>query len=536
MNISFLGAAQTVTGSCYIIEAAGARFSVDCGMHQGNPAIESRNADTVYEPARLDFVLLTHAHIDHSGLLPRMAKEGFNGPIYCTAPTQDLVNLMLEDSAHIQEMEYEWKSQHCKRKGSRAAKEDEPLYSVADAKKASEQTRAVEWQKCFEPHPGIRVTYLYAGHILGAAMIELEIMENGISTRLFFSGDLGRPQAMLLGEPVYPTNPPDYLFMESTYGDRDHRGEADTLEELAAAIKYSYTKREKVIIPTFAVERAQEILYSLALLHEKQLIPADMPIYLDSPLAIRATEVFNKYAEQLKTPELGSFQALDNAKYNIHYAQTTAESQALNAMKGPAIILSASGMCTAGRIKHHLKHNIWKPGASIVFVGYQAVGTLGRAIVDGAKIIHTLGQPFEVAAKVFTINGFSAHAGQSQLLEWLGHFANPNLQVILIHGEPAAQRILADLIHQKFHLDASIPDFMEQMELHPGKLPLRRTDEAKARPQVDWDFWKEEMEHHFHQVLRRIDQAQSLSWEKQTDLRDRIHEIDQNLTLFLSER
>ena len=536
MKISFLGAARTVTGSCYVIEAAGARFAVDCGMHQGNPAIEERNRQTaLYRPAEMDFVLLTHAHIDHSGLLPRLAGEGFKGTIYCTPPTLDLVSLMLEDSAHIQEMEQDWKHNHNKRRGAKRD-EDKALYTTEDARKAVELMRTADFGKTFEPHPGIKVTYRYAGHILGAAFLELEITDQGKTTRLVFSGDLGRPGALLLHDAEHPA-PPDWLFVESTYGDRDHKGEHDTLNELAQAISYSYHRKEKVIIPSFAVGRTQELLYSLILLRNRNQLPADMPIFVDSHLAIRATEVFEKYAQTLRTPELEGL-SLHDGSYNIHFTLNSTESQALNVMRGPAIILSASGMCNAGRIKHHLKHNIWREGASIVFVGYQAVGTLGRKIVDGADKIRLFNDDLAVAAKIFTINGFSAHAGQSQLLDWILPMAKAGSRVVLIHGEPKAQETLSALIKKesgKEDLEILIPDYLEEMTLEPGhKASMELPGVARQRPRVDWNFLIADMETRLAQLRERQERAETLPWEEQTELRDRLSEINRELSVFLS--
>lgn len=303
MKVHFLGAAQTVTGSCYLIEACGIRFTVDCGMHQGNSEIEARNFDTdIYQSGNIDFILLTHAHIDHSGLLPRIVHEGFKGSIYCTPPTAALAGLMLEDSAHIQEMEAEWRQKKQKRHTGQNGKSKEivPLYTVEDARKVPDQFRLVEYNKTFEPHPGIAVTYKDAGHILGSAFLELTVTEDGKTTRVVFSGDLGRPGTLLMHDPVVASQA-DYLFIESTYGDRNHKNEEATFDELAEAIAYSYNNHDKVIIPAFAVGRTQEILYCLYLLRQKGKLPDDMPIFVDSPLAIRATEVFKEFKDYLDT-------------------------------------------------------------------------------------------------------------------------------------------------------------------------------------------------------------------------------------------
>ena len=294
MKVQLLGAAQTVTGSCYIIEANQVRFAIDCGLHQGNAEIEKRNVNTaLYRADAWDFVLLTHAHIDHSGLLPRMVKEKFSGPVYCTEPTMDLISIMLQDSAHIQEMEAEWANRKRARYGNGTPVE--PLYTVEDALAITRQLKSTRYNEVFEPAPGVRVRYRDAGHILGSSFLELEITEDGNLTRLVFSGDLGRPNALLMNDPSQPTMPVDYLFMESTYGDRNHKNEGTSRDELAAAIAHATKQGGKTIIPAFAVERTQEILYTLFLLYKENKLPAGIPIYVDSPLAIKATEIFRKH-------------------------------------------------------------------------------------------------------------------------------------------------------------------------------------------------------------------------------------------------
>ncbi len=534
MNITFLGAAQTVTGSCCVINTGNTRFAVDCGMFQGNSAIEVRNYQTDnYLPEKLDFVLLTHAHIDHSGLLPRMVKNGFSGSIYCTAPTADLAALMLEDSAHIQETEQEWKASHNQRKGREATATDEALYLTEDALATAKQLKAVNFDEAFEPAPGIHVTFRFAGHILGAAILDMTITENGKSTHLVFSGDLGRPGALLLPDAEKPASP-DWLFVESTYGDRNHKGEDDTLNELAEAVEYSYKHKEKMIIPAFAVERTQEILYSLILLRKQGRIPADMPVFVDSPMATKATKVFVKYADQLRAPEL-TLDDINKPEYKVTYTQSVKESQELNARKGPAIIMSASGMCNAGRIRHHLKHNIWKKGVSIVFVGYQAMGTPGRKLVDGAKTLKLFGEELSVEAKIFTINGFSAHAGQSQLLEWIGSMARPGMNIALLHGEPKAQEILAGLVKERFGLQPVIPEYLEELSIQPETVPAVRQPRPEAsKPRVDWKFLMQGLDDRMAQLRERLAQAENLPWEEQIEIRDRLADLEHELFVFLS--
>ena len=535
MKITFYGAAQTVTGSCYVIETGKTRFAVDCGMFQGNDALEERNYEIDNcRPQELDFVLLTHAHIDHSGLLPRIVRDGFKGGIYCTKPTADLAALMLEDSAHIQETEQEWKSRHNKRKGQADSQTDMALYSIEDAKKTADFLSPVTFGSSVTPAEGISVIFRHAGHILGAAMLDITITEQGKSTRLLFSGDLGRPGALLLPDAEHP-DAPDWLFVESTYGDRDHKGENDTLQELAEAINYSHSHGQKTIIPAFAVERTQEILYSIILLKKKGMIAEDIPVFVDSPMAAKATQVFVKYADHLSVPDI-TLDDIQRPGFKITYTKDVQESQALNNSSGPAIILSASGMCNAGRIRHHLRHNIWKPGASIVFVGYQAMGTPGRKLVDGAKILRLNGEELNVAARLFTINGFSAHAGQSQLLDWIGTMANPSLHVTLVHGEPKAQKTLASLIKSRFNIEAVIPDYMEEMNIEPGRAPeFNIPSAATARKKVDWNFLMQELELRTAQLRDRLAHAAELPWEDQMDLRDRLAEIQRDIFVLLSQ-
>ena len=357
VNVEFLGAAQTVTGSCTVLNVNGRRFAVDCGMHQGNKAIEARNWETkLYSPADLDFILITHAHLDHTGLLPRLVKEGFKGRIYCTPPTADFLGLMLQDSAHIQEVESAYQSVLRSRKGKKAV---EPLYNQEDVLNTLPFVHAVEYNQPFEPMPGVSVNYRDAGHILGSAFLEIKISQGGDKDlRLIFSGDLGRPGALLVRDPEEPATA-DYLFLESTYGDRDHKNEGNSLDELAEAIDYSYKNGQKVIIPAFALERTQEVLYCLNELKKQGKLPRDIPIYLDSPLAIKVTEVFKRHVRYMDKEVQEVLEDAASLKgLNLRFTPTKEESQAINADTGPAIIISASGMCNAGRVKHHLKHNL----------------------------------------------------------------------------------------------------------------------------------------------------------------------------------
>ena len=534
MHIKFLGAAGTVTGSCHMIETDSARFSIDCGMHQGNEAIERRNLDTaVYEPTRLDCILLTHAHIDHSGLLPRLVRTGFSGRIFCTPPTRDLLGIMLEDSAHIQEMEAEWTSRRSRRHGGRPV---EPLYTQADAAAATKLLTPIPYGKSFSPVPGVTAIYHDAGHILGSAFIELTLEKNGSRTRMLFSGDLGRPDQLLVNDPDKPVDA-DYLFLEGTYGDRDHKDEKQSRQELAEAIAYSHSRGGKVIIPAFAVERTQEVLFCLHMLQREGKIPTDMPVFVDSPLAIRATEIFKRNPAYLDPETRAYFDRGEDpfSLPNLRFTLSTDQSREINTLAGPAIVISASGMCNAGRVKHHLRHNLWRPESSVVFVGFQAAGTPGRKIVDGAKTLRLLGEEVAVAARVFTIGGFSSHAGQSQILQWLTHFRVNHPEVFLIHGEQKALETLSGLIKERFGLKVRIPQYLEEYTLAPGTEPMVSVDEAKAHPRIDWDFLLAEMEGRLGQLRARKEALAARPVEVQAEVRQRLLTVNKDLLELLSE-
>lgn len=536
MKVNFLGAAQTVTGSCYIIETGGVRFGIDCGMHQGNKEIEKRNYETeLYDPAHIDFFLLTHAHIDHSGLLPRVVAGGFKGPIYCTEPTARLLDIMLQDSAHIQEMEAEWENLKLKRKGQNNGKVA-PLYTQEDAIETSKHLKPVQYNESFSPAPGVKVTYRDAGHILGSAFLELEITENDNEvTRFVFSGDLGRSKQLLLSDPDVPKLRPDYLFVESTYGDRNHKDLGPSRDEFLEAINYCHNSGGKVVIPAFAVERTQEVLYILSVLHKEGKLPRNMPIFVDSPLAIRATRIFREFPSYFQDHIAGMFTGDGELDLpDVRFTLTTEESQQINAYEGPCIIISASGMCNAGRVKHHLRHNIWNKKCAVVFVGYQGVGTPGRKIVDGAKTIRMLGEDLGINAKIYTIGGFSAHAGQSQILDWIGNFAHPDLHVMLVHGEEKAQKTLSGLIKERFGLESSLPVYLEEMTLAPGLTPMVQLDPARSRPRVNWDFLLAESDAKISGLKSLLDQIKQLSWEEQTELRDIVLEINNLLSKVLA--
>ncbi|MDO8786147.1 MAG: MBL fold metallo-hydrolase [Syntrophales bacterium] len=467
MQITFLGATRTVTGSCFLLENTQTRFLVDCGMFQGGKEIEKRNFSLgQYRPQALQYILLTHAHMDHSGLIPRAVKEGFKGKILCTEATFELCRIMLRDSAHIQEMEAEWQSKKNIRSGQRPV---EPLYTIEDAERSLGFFQPVNPGTCHLISPDIEICFHNAGHILGSTFLAVRFQEGGLNGKAVFSGDIGPKEALIMEDPDVMEEA-DFLFVESTYGNRQHKSIEESKAELLAAIQEGIKYGEKVIIPAFAVERTQDILYLLHEFRKKGQIPS-LPVYLDSPLAIAATEIFKKYPEYLSqdTARLIAQGEKPLDFPELIYSRTPEESMPIHRHKGTAIIISASGMCNAGRIKHHLKHNLWRSGAQIVIIGFQAEGTLGRAIIEGAKKVRIFKEDVAVRAKVHTIGGFSAHADQKGLLTWIGHFKNNNLKVFVIHGEESASMAFAQIIQKFFPFQVEVPYWLETITLIPPK-------------------------------------------------------------------
>lgn len=534
MKVQFLGAARTVTGSCYIIETNDVRFAVDFGMYQGNKAIEERNTKTeLYNAKNLDFILLTHAHIDHSGLLPRAAKDGFEGPIYCSEPTAALLDVMLQDSAYIQEMEAQWAS----RKLARQGKPPVPaLYTLEDAQRAVSFVKPVAFDQIIRfKESSVTFSFREAGHILGAAFIEIGVQENGKLQTLVFSGDLGRPGALLTCGPATPRYPKvDYLFIESTYGNRNHKSSELSIEELAEAIQYSYRQGEKVIIPAFAIERTQEVLYLLKGLHTQGKIPADMPIYVDSPLAIKATEIFRRHFSFF-CKDITDLVLKGDDPFrlpNLFFTPSVKESQDINALEGSAIIISASGMCNAGRVRHHLRHNLWRKGASIVFTGYQAIGSPGRRLVDGARSLSLFGEDVNVAAKIYTIGGFSAHAGQDELVEWAKRFTHPEMQVFFMHGEDDAISTLAGILEKEAKIKPFIPDYLSSCELNGG-VAMPTPEEIADYAAIDWQNVFYKMNVALKSLEQQVDVLPFIPLDKQYEVLDDVTDLSVKMRTLL---
>ena len=460
MNVEFLGGVRTVTGSATLLEKDGLKWLVDCGMFQGGKNLEERNQNIQpYQPQNLSFILLTHAHVDHSGLIPKLVKAGFQGKVICTKATLDLCEVMLQDSGHIQETEAEWQNRKNRRSGG---KEEAPLYTVEDAKKSLRYFQSVHYDEVLSLADGVRVRFQDAGHILGSAIIELWVEEKGQEKKMVFSGDLGG-----LDQPIVRDSSciedGDILWLESTYGNRLHKSREVTDQELFNIIQEAIQDHAKVVIPAFAVERTQDIIYTIAQLIRKRLIPS-IPVYIDSPLAISATEIFKRNSDCFDQETKDLLSGGDNPLElpEMVYTKTTEESKAINEDPRPGIIISASGMCDTGRIKHHLKHHLWRETSHIVFVGFQAEGTTGRRIVDGAKTLRLFGEEIAIKAHIHTLGGFSAHADQKGLIDWLAHFKNPGLEIFVNHGEEKVSMELGRIIRQQFRFKTTIPQWRER--------------------------------------------------------------------------
>jgi metallo-beta-lactamase family protein len=442
MKLSFHGADRGVTGSCHMLECAGKRVLVDCGMYQGSRELDEENAEAFgFDPAEIDFVLLTHAHLDHCGRLPLLVKRGFHGEIIATAATRELARVIMLDAAHLEEEEARYQLRKSARHGNH--KHIEPLYSTLDALNTLENFgRTAHYNQMLTLAPGLRAVYLDAGHILGSASIVVYCEAGGQRRSVAFSGDIGNAGRPLLRDPVVPPKV-DVVVMETTYGDRLHKALAPSVEELYDAINTTFKRGGNVIIPTFALERAQELLFYLrtGVLQEK--LPGSMQVFLDSPMAISATKIYKRHPDCYETATAQLFREGGDPfdLPGLHFVQETAASMALNRLTGGAVIMAGSGMCTGGRVRHHLKHNLWRNESSVVFVGFAAEGTLARRIIDGAERVTIYGEEIPVRAKIYTINGFSAHADRDELLAW--HRRIQPARTFLVHGEAEVMRQFA---------------------------------------------------------------------------------------------
>ena len=483
MKVTFLGAAKTVTGSCYYIETKTCRFLVDCGMFQGHSREEALNGEPFpFNPAELDFMLLTHAHIDHSGRIPKLFTEGFHGEIITTKASAELSAIMLPDSGHIQEFENEWTNRKRERAGLPPVK---PLYTCQDAIDCIKLFRSVSYGEVIKPFEGVKVRFNDAGHMLGSSIIELWVEENGEQTKAVFTGDLGNMNIPILRDPEFIESA-DYLFIESTYGNRLHDDVKNKVDKFLDVINSTVEKGGNVVIPSFAVGRTQEIIYELHRQRdkygEKMKKLFNIPVFIDSPLAVSATQVFRNnldcFDEEARSYIQNGENPLDFP--GLKFTTSLEESKALNDRKDSIIIISASGMCDAGRIKHHLKHNLWRKESSVLFVGYQAEGTLGRKLVDGAKRVKIFGEDISVNARVEMIEGFSGHADKDGLINWISRINRKPSKIFVIHGEEPVMTEFASLINAKFSIETVIPSRGDSFIINGrGVFEAERTERKK---------------------------------------------------------
>ena len=543
MKVTFCGATKTVTGSNFLVEGAGKKFLVDCGLYQGGAKDEIKNEEPFpYDINEIDFMLLTHAHIDHSGRIPKLYKEGYRNPIYATNATCDLCAIMLPDSGHIQETETEWKNRKRIRRGE---EELVPIYDAETAAKSLELFKGEPYNQIIELDDDIHVRFNDAGHMLGSSTIEIWIRENGENKKIVFSGDLGNNDIPLLAEPTMIQDA-DFLVMESTYGNRLHIKNESKAETFINIVTDTIKNGGTVVIPSFAVGRTQEILYELNKIKDseddspeferKYRLLMNTPVYVDSPLAISATEVFKENMDLFDKETQELIKRGDNPLEfpGLKFTQTVEESKALNESDESAIIISASGMCEVGRIKHHLKHNIWNPKNTILFVGYQAPGTLGRKIVDGAKTVKIFGEEVAVNARVEYIEGYSGHVDQAGLLHFVDSFVKKPNHIFLVHGEEESQKVLRDKINENFDLPVSIPDYCESFDLTntvqaTGNIRKRNLDEYRKLEVIDrLETLKEELVD-MESIVKEDILANTVNDDEISKLNERIKELEKQI-------
>lgn len=464
-SLQFHGATREVTGSSYLLTTDNSTVLLECGMHQGSEATERLNRrDFPFKPAELDAVILSHSHLDHSGLLPKLVKDGFRGPIFMTEATHDLLAIMLKDAAFLEMKDIEWENKQRRRAGRDLL---EPLYTEDDVERTLQQRETVAYHQPVKVTADIQLTFHDAGHILGSAIVELKVTENQHTRTVVFTGDLGNSHEPLLQDPD-TLQQADVLLLESTYGDRNHRSHHDTIEEFRQALQDAAEAGGNVLIPAFAVGRTQEILFWLGKFY-RQGILHQQQVFLDSPMAIAASEVYFRHLHLIRDEDAQLFR--DTVQHHwqdwlpcLRYSRSTEESMQLNTISGGAIIIAGSGMCTGGRIRHHLKNNLWRNNTHVVIVGFQTQGTLGRALVDGAERVQILGREIAVRAQIHTLGGFSAHADQHQLLEWARHFNPAKTDLYLVHGELDKMLILQKQFHDQLHWYANVPSLREKIK------------------------------------------------------------------------
>ena len=482
MRLIFIGADHEVTGSCHVLEVCGRYILVDCGMEQGTDDFET--AELPMNIADIDYVLLTHAHIDHSGMLPLLYARGFRGDVIATPATVDLCDIMLKDSAHIQMTEAEWKN----RKGQRAGKEPVvPIYDMNDAEGVLEHFVSCDYDKVMDLCEGVKVKFSDAGHLLGSASIEVWINEDGEERKIVFSGDIGNLNRPIIKDPSY-INDADYVVMESTYGDRYHNADVDYVSELAGICQRTVDRGGNVVIPAFAVGRTQEMLYYFRKIKEEGLVKGhSFEVYVDSPLAVEATQIFNENMAECFDQE--AMELVRNGINPLRFpgltlSITSNDSIAINSDNKPKVIISASGMCEAGRIRHHLKHNLWRKECTVVFVGYQANGTLGRMLLEGASEVKLFGETIEVMAEIVKLEGVSGHADKAGLIKWITSFDNRLKQVFVVHGEDEVSTGFAKCLCDEYGLNAVAPYSGAEFDMISGRFVKEGERIPKAKKPV----------------------------------------------------
>ncbi len=532
MKITFLGAAKEVTGSNILVETENEKFLIDCGMFQGSRELELLNDEKFkFDPEEIDFVILSHAHIDHSGRLPKLVREGFRGRIYATKPTVDLCGVMLADSAKIQENDAEWENKKRQRSGK---KDIEPLYTMKDVDDTMKHFVGNHYGYNIELNENISVRFKDAGHILGSSIVEIWIKENGRTSKLVFSGDLGMPNRPIINDPEF-INGADYLILESTYGNTVHEEFETSINKLIDVIDKVTTRGGSVIIPSFAVGRTQELIYELNKYYEhgKRIEEyRKIPIYIDSPMAILATKAFmnNSYAfdSEAKSLILAGDNVFDFP--NLNYVKSVEESKMLNNVRFPRVIISSSGMATAGRVRHHLKHNLWDPKSAVIFVGYQAEGSLGRILLDGAEKVKLLGEEIAVNCEIHRMEGFSGHADEPMLLEWVNKMNNKPKKIFLVHGETEQSLPLANTLNENLGIKTEIAELWKSYTLDPVRDGLEKDNEYQAQKMdiqkelVDLQIGLQSLDEN-----KKLTKLDDLDDEKYKEIRKKLMDINENI-------